>query len=101
MSCSNFLENSRKNTPCTSENPYYVLTLAKLQTGNSFTVSNHMELLVSNGLPFLVLPTVWPFISAKTKMKFNCIAWVCYFHVPNKIELTGFFEILGVRGFVL
>lgn len=100
MSWSNFLENRRKNTPCTSESPCCMLALAKVQTGNSFTVSAHMELLVSNGLPSLVLHTVRPLIPPN-KEKLKCIPWVCYLHVPNKIELTGFFEILGVRGFVL
>lgn len=71
VSWSNFLENRRKNTPCTSESPCCMLALAKVQTGNSFTVSAHMELLVSNGLPSLVLTTIRPLIPPNKEEKLN------------------------------
>lgn len=48
-----------------------MLALAKVQTGNSFTVSAHMELLVSNGLPSLVLPTIRPLIPPNKEEKLN------------------------------
>lgn len=91
VSCSNLLENRRGNVLCTSEGPCCMLALGKVQTGNwVLLLLLILELLVSHGLPSLVL-RVWPLISANKDKnhKLKCIPWVCYLHVPYKIKDTS------------
>lgn len=58
-----------------------------------------VELLVSRGLPSLVLPA-WPLISAKQDKshELKCIQGVCYLRVPYKIKDDSIDQLTGGEG---